>query len=97
MSRFLAVIEGQAGRSSRIVASNSGVRGHIRGWNVGVQVSGSADGPDDVFHIYATRGSNGAGQGFLIGVLRTEESDRLVFEPSPEALGERGGYVKQVA
>ncbi len=94
MARFIAEVEGQAGAVTRIGSVRSGIRSHTRGWHVGVRVSGFASGEiGDEFHIYATRGSNGYGSGFPIGVLRTNEDGRLIFEPSPEALGERGGYV----
>lgn len=60
MSRFYAQIEGNRGPATRQGTEKSGICGHVRGWDVGVQVNGDvgANG-EDVFYVTATGGSNG--------------------------------------
>lgn len=60
MSRFYAEIHGQAKTSAtRTGSSNSGISGHIRGWDCGVEVEGfdSVEGTD-LFAVFLTSGSN---------------------------------------
>jgi len=51
----------------------SGIVGHVRGWDVGVRVDGRV-GPNDsdVFHIYATGGSNN-GNGAYLGTVELHD------------------------
>jgi len=60
MSRFYAEIQGNRGPVSRQGLDNSGIWGHIRGWNTGVEVKGriNSDGNEE-YHIWLTEGSNG--------------------------------------
>jgi len=60
MSRFYGEVQGNRGWASRGGSSDSGIRGHIRGWNIGAQVIVSVDdlGRDTVT-IHITGGSNG--------------------------------------
>ena len=61
MSHFYASIDGQAQtQATRRGSKKSGISGHIRGWDSGVQVYGgvNCDG-QDVFDINVTSGSNG--------------------------------------
>lgn len=63
MSRFYATIQGTRGEASRMGGKESGISGHVRGWNVGVSVDGHADDhptEQDVFVVRATGGSNGS-------------------------------------
>ena len=73
MSHFYSTVEG----SSRTVATragtkDSGISGHIRGWNVGIQVYGRYDPEtgEDVFEVYSTGGSNNSSTRELLGTVR---------------------------
>lgn len=71
MSRFYADIQGERGAASR--AGHKRIRGHIRGWDKGVQVVGLVDeNGNDVFHIYETSGSNGYSASKLIAVVGSD-------------------------
>lgn len=60
MSRFYASIQGSRGEATRQGTINSGIDGHIRGWNIGVQVRCFVDEHGkDTCEIYQTGGSNG--------------------------------------
>jgi len=39
MSHFYASIKGSRGEATRLGTPNSGIKGHIRGWNLGVRVA----------------------------------------------------------
>lgn len=75
MSRFYADITGGRGTATRQGHAATGIRGHIRGWQSGVMVTGeatgdrSADGDHDRFSIYATGGSGGNGRHIPLGVV----------------------------
>lgn len=83
MARFIATVQGQSGPASRIGSAGSGIESHPRGWNVGVRVVGAVDPEtgEDVFRIYATRGSNGGDFGTLLGTL-TAQNGRGDFVPT---------------
>ena len=60
MSHFYADIKGSRGQATRCGTKNSGIRGHIRGWNIGIQVYGGIDeNGNDTFSVYLTGGSAG--------------------------------------
>jgi len=61
MARFYASIKGQAKTpATRMGGKKSGIEGHIRGWNVGISVTGVAGADnEDVFDVWLTAGSNG--------------------------------------
>jgi hypothetical protein len=84
VAHFYGSITGKARTSaSRCGSRDGGIDGHVRGWNSGVRVSGCHEDGADVFHVYATRGSNGGtGSGFKLGVVR-EEGGSVTFEPAP--------------
>jgi hypothetical protein len=60
MSHFYADIKGSRGEVTRQGTKQSGVHGHIRGWNVGVYVEIGYDeiAKKDVVKVYRTGGSN---------------------------------------
>ena len=61
MAQFYASIQGNRGQATRMGTKNSGIQGHIRGWDVGVAVECSVDKDGhDVCYVYATQGSNDA-------------------------------------
>jgi hypothetical protein len=74
MAHFYAEIKGNRGEATRMGTKESGIRGHIRGWDVGIKVYGSVgeDGEDE-FTVYLTPGSNGGKSGKLIGVFKKED------------------------
>ncbi len=58
MSHFYSEIVGSHGEATRQGTKQSGIVSHIRGWDVGVRVSGMVDSNgDDVFTIVLTSGS----------------------------------------
>ena len=58
MSNFYAEIKGNRGPTSRGGSKQSGIWGHIRGWNLGIKVYGYVDeNGKDCFTVYKTGGS----------------------------------------
>lgn len=48
----------------------TGIQGHIRGWNSGIKVVGSVDTVlGDCFNVFVTSGSNGGKRDVLVGCL----------------------------
>ena len=90
MNHFYAEIQGSHGRATRQGTRNSGINGHIRGWDVGVAVDGSHDSRsgEDVFSVFVTTGSSGGGYGQrLIATIRRKPDDqtpRLELAPRSE-------------
>lgn len=90
MARFYAEIRGQAKTSAtRTGSTSSGISGHIRGWDSGVQVYGYNNryvtGNDkDAFEIRLTSGSNNRYDSMSIGDVYLDDSGRPVFVPSRE-------------
>ena len=76
MSRFYASIQGNHGEVTRQGTPNSGIGGHIRGWDVGVEVyvEVDADGNDRV-SVFRTSGSNGRGRTHLIAEFTVATPD----------------------
>ena len=66
MAHFYANIQGSRGEATRLGTKNSGITGHIRGWNVGARVdcSYSTETNNDIVKVYPTAGSNG-GSNFI--------------------------------
>ena len=61
MAQFYASIQGNRGQATRMGTKNSGIQGHIRGWDVGVEVHcryNETTGGDEIW-VYLTGGSNG--------------------------------------
>lgn len=57
MSQFYASIEGNKGEATRMGTKESGIAGHIRGWNIGCYVSiEHVEGKDKVT-VFKTGGS----------------------------------------
>ena len=81
MSRFYASIQGNRSEATRQGTPNSGIYGHIRGWDVGVEVEGAVINGNDVFHIYATGGSNGRRDDGPIASVRLVDGE-LVIDPN---------------
>ncbi|MFA5238402.1 MAG: hypothetical protein WC476_01665 [Phycisphaerae bacterium] len=68
MSQFYASIVGNRGEATRQGTKNSGITGHIRGWNTGGRVNCyyDADKKADVVEFYLTSGSNERGKSQFI-------------------------------
>ena len=80
MSRFYANISGGRGQATRQGHAASGIRGHVRGWTIGVRVVGRAIESADTFDIYATGGSSSPFTDTLIGTIREGDDGRPLFE-----------------
>jgi hypothetical protein len=65
MSQFYASIQGSRGEATRQGSKNSGIVGHVRGWNLGCRVEMSHEDGRDVCRVYRTGGSNGGGEVFV--------------------------------
>lgn len=68
MARFYADIQGNRGSATRMGTPQSGISGHIRGWNLGARVEMDVDPKTgrDRLTVYRTNGSNGGGCDFEI-------------------------------
>jgi hypothetical protein len=75
MSRFYAEIQGNRGLASRQGSKNSGIWGHIRGWNSGVSIGGHYDEEEDtdVFNVNVTSGSGFGSTDTYIGKIIINE------------------------
>lgn len=81
MSRFYASIQGNRGEATRQGTEESGIVGHIRGWDAGIRVHGYVNGEgEDEFDVWVTFGSNASGSSIYIGKVRMEEG-RRIWEP----------------
>jgi len=69
MAHFYASIKGARGEATRMGTPNSGIRGHIRGWDLGalVRCYVGIDGNDYV-EVTITGGSNNTVRSELLGV-----------------------------
>jgi hypothetical protein len=71
MAHFYADIQGNRGMATRMGTPNSGINGHIRGWNIGVKVVGWVDeNGKDCFQVHKTGGSTGKGQMEVIATIK---------------------------
>ena len=70
MARFRGILQGGRGEVTRLGHASSGLRVCADGWDVGVTVYAQANGADDIFSIYATRGSNGRASATLLGTVQ---------------------------
>lgn len=76
MSRFYASIQGSRGEATRTRQGTpkSGITGHLRGWDVGIEVMGFVDRDgNDTFEVWLTSGSNGRKLGKYIGSYTTAD------------------------
>jgi len=76
MSHFYATIEGGRTPATRTGHKNTGISGHVKGWNVGIRAAGYHDKQTgkDMFCVYATGGSNGRTAETLIACV-TEDAE----------------------
>lgn len=74
MARFYATIKGNRGEASRMGTKDSGMQGHIRGWNLGARVIMSVDEDGkDICTVTLTSGSGYSGKVKHLGEFK--ESD----------------------
>jgi len=59
MSHFYGSIQGARGEATRTGTANSGIKAHVRGWDIGGMVTVENVNGEDVVHFYVTGGSNG--------------------------------------
>jgi hypothetical protein len=79
MSRFYAEIKGNRGKASRLGFKESGMWGHIRGWNSGVEVECRVDSEDlDYIEVFATKGSSGYGRRRLIAIVYEDSTVEFI-------------------
>ena len=76
MSRFYASIQGNRGMATRQGSKDSGIHGHIRGWDIGASVSCHVDASgEDIVTVDLTGGSTG-GKGFkCLGRFKASDLD----------------------
>lgn len=87
MSRFYVSTENSRGNPVTAAGASRGQSAHIRGWDVGVEVDAHPgyDDPElDVFHVWATGGSNDPGARSLLGSVYLQDGTP-VFRPNPIA------------
>lgn len=74
MANFRATIKGTRGQASRLGSKNSGIKAHVNGWDVGIDVCASVntDGQDE-FRVYLTGGSNDAGTPVCVGTYTVND------------------------
>ena len=80
MSHFYASIQGSRGEATRQGTKDSGMYGHIRGWDRGVRVEcvyNSAE-DKDVFHVTMTGGSTGRNRSEYLATIHEDGT----IEPS---------------
>jgi len=73
MAQFYASIQGNRGEATRMGTKSSGIKGHIRGYHVGIQVVGRDVDGEDTFDVYLTSGSNGERAGKHIGSFTSKD------------------------
>jgi hypothetical protein len=59
MAHFYGDLQGNRGQTTRCGAKSSGIDAHLRGWNIGVQVTVQHEDGHDTVYVYRTCGSNG--------------------------------------
>jgi hypothetical protein len=71
MAHFYASIQGNRGERTCMGTKNSGIEGHIRGWDIGgrIDVFYNAEKDRDEVRIMVSTGSNGSGQSKAIGMF----------------------------
>jgi hypothetical protein len=79
MSTFYASIQGQGGEVTKCGSKDSGIHGHIRGWNLGVKVVGVIENGQEIFYVYETGGSNAVRKDKLIATIKRGQGDENIL------------------
>lgn len=79
MSHFYAGIVGNRGEATRTGTKNSGIRGHIRGWNIGgkVQMWHDNEAGRDVVELQITGGSENP-YGKTVAIFTLDDDLKIV-------------------
>ena len=77
MAQFYATIRGSRGEASRMGGKDSGITGHVRGWDVGARVQMVHRNGEDVCHVYLTGGSGGGSSERYLGTYTKEDLERI--------------------
>ena len=81
MAHFIADIEGNRGPTSRLGTAKSGIRGHVRGWNLGASVWCDVnDEGEDFCVVTLTAGSNRRGPDILLFSGTRADFEKLAAE-----------------
>jgi hypothetical protein len=72
MARFYSSLRADRGEVTKAGTAKSGLVGHVRGWNVGVEVVARDVDGADVFYIYVTKGSEGGSYAQRIGSVKLD-------------------------
>ena len=76
MGHFYASIQGNRGEATRMGSKNSGIEGHVRGWNVGAKVRCYVDKDgSDCVSVDLTSGSNSMGRLRHLGTFKASDLD----------------------
>jgi len=96
MSRFYGSVRGSAAsEAARQGSAGSGIEGHIRGWEMGIEVRMGVDPTGaDVAQVFITRGSNSdmrgctlvPSQNVLAFIVRDDAEDGIVVDHVGPAL-----------
>ena len=76
MARYYAEIQGNGGEATKMGTASSGIRGHIRGWHIGVEVECHPDPKNqgyDVCEVWRTGGSSGVASKEHIATVKERE------------------------
>lgn len=75
MARFYGEIQGKAKtKATRLGSAASGLIGHVRGWDIGVEVSCYVDDKgNDIVTVYLTSGSNAKLPSKYLGTFNAED------------------------
>jgi hypothetical protein len=80
MAHFMATVQGNRGKASRLGSKSSGATAAVQGWTAGVHAEahvGDSANATDYFEVFMTTGSDvPRGQWFLGRVLMTPEGPR---------------------
>lgn len=78
MSQFYASIQGNRGMATRMGSKESGISGHIRGWNIGVKAECFVDDEgNDCVYVSISGGSNGRFDSKPIGTFMRDKKGRI--------------------
>lgn len=74
MAHFYGVVKGSRSAASRCGTKNTGVSGHIRGWEVGarVEMRHNEETGQDECYVYKTGGSHGATHEKLVAKFKSK-------------------------
>ncbi|VVB53332.1 Uncharacterised protein [uncultured archaeon] len=78
MAQFYGSMQGNRGQATRMGTKQSGLSGHVRGWNLGARVEAHEVAGQDIIEVAVTGGSNNPGTLANLGSFRLNpENDKL--------------------